>query len=99
MECPQRKGLGLPSALRLFCSLIYMCVCVCVPVQSLSHVRLFVTPWTVAHQAPLSMGFPRQEYSGGWPFPSAGDLLAPGTDESCSTGGFLTTVEVVHLTT
>ena len=59
-----------------------MCVCVCVPVQSLSHVRLFVTPWTVAHQAPLSMGFPRQEYSGGWPFPSAGDLLAPGTDDS-----------------
>ena len=36
-----------------------MCLCV------LSHVRLFVTPWTVAHQAPLSMGFPRQEYWSG----------------------------------
>ena len=36
----------------------------------LSHVRLFVTPWTVACQAPLSMGFPRQEYWNGLPFPS-----------------------------
>ena len=36
----------------------------CVHAQSLSHVRLFVTPWTVAHQAPLSLGFPRQEWSG-----------------------------------
>ena len=38
-----------------------------------------VTPWTVAHQAPLSMGFPRQEYWSGLPFPSAGDLPNPGT--------------------
>ena len=37
---------------------------------SLSHVQLFATPWTVAHQAPLSMGFPRQEYWGGMSFPS-----------------------------
>ena len=37
----------------------------------------FVTPWTVAHQAPLSMGFPRQEYWSGLPFPSPGDLLDP----------------------
>ena len=43
-------------------------------VQSLSHVRLFVTLWTVAHQAPLSMGFFRQEYWSGLPFPSPGDL-------------------------
>ena len=35
---------------------------------------LFVTPWTVACQAPLSMGFSRQEYWSGWPFPSPGDL-------------------------
>ena len=41
----------------------------------LSHVQLFViTPWTVAHQAPLSMGFSRQEYWSGWPFPTPGDL-------------------------
>jgi len=38
----------------------------------------FVTPWTVAHQAPLSMGFPRQEYWSGLPFPTPGDLLDPG---------------------
>ena len=44
---------------------------------SLSRVRLFVTPWTVAHQVLLSMGFSRQEYWSGLPFPSAGDLLDP----------------------
>ena len=42
--------------------------------QLLSCVQLFVTPWTIAHQAPLSMGFPRQEYWSGLPFPSPGDL-------------------------
>ena len=40
----------------------------------------FVTPWTVAYQAPLSMGFPRQEYWSGLPFPSPGDLPDPGTE-------------------
>ena len=40
----------------------------------LSHVRLFETPWTVARQAPLSMGFSRQEYWSGLPFHSPGDL-------------------------
>ena len=35
-----------------------------------SHVQLFVTPWTVAHHTPLSMGFPSQEYWSGFPFPS-----------------------------
>ena len=39
-------------------------------VKSLSHIRLFATPWTVAHQAPPSMGFSRQEYWSGLPFPS-----------------------------
>ena len=38
------------------------------------------TPWTVAHQAPLSMGFTRQESWGGWPFPSPGDLPNPGIE-------------------
>ena len=38
--------------------------------QLLSHVQLFATPWIVAHQAPLSMGFPRQEYWSGLLFPS-----------------------------
>ena len=45
-----------------------------VKVKSLSRVRLVVTPWTVAHQAPPSMGFSRQEYWSGFPFPSPGDL-------------------------
>ena len=45
-----------------------------VKVKSLSRVRLLVTPWTVAHQAPLSMGFSRQEYWIGLSFPSPGDL-------------------------
>ena len=40
----------------------------------LSRVRLFATPWTIAHQAPRSMGFSRQEYWSGLPFPSPGDL-------------------------
>ena len=38
------------------------------------------TPWTVAHQAPLFMGFPRQEYWSGLPFPSPGDLPDPGIE-------------------
>ena len=42
--------------------------------QSLSHVQLFATPWTVALQAPLSMGFSRQEYWSGLPFPPPGNL-------------------------
>ena len=45
--------------------------------SSFSHVRVFVTPWTVAHQAPLSMEFSRQEYWSGLPFPPPGDLPNP----------------------
>ena len=48
-----------------------------VKVKSLSRVRLYATPWTVAHQAPLFMGFSRQEYWSGLPFPSPGDLPDP----------------------
>ena len=44
------------------------------------RVQLFVTPWTVAHQALLSMGFSRQEYWSGLPFPSPGDLRSPGIE-------------------
>ena len=46
--------------------------------MQLSCVRLFVTPWTVAHQAPLSVGFPRQEHWSGMSFLSPGDLPNPG---------------------
>ena len=48
--------------------------------KSLSRVRLFATPWTLAYQAPLSMGFSRQEYWSGVPFPSPGDLPNPGIE-------------------
>ena len=49
-------------------------------VKSLSRVQLFATPWTVAHQAPPPMGFSRQEYRSGLPFPSPGDLPDPGIE-------------------
>ena len=48
--------------------------------KSLSRVRLFVTPWTVAYQALPSMEFSRQEYWSGFPFPSPGDLSNPGIE-------------------
>ena len=59
-----------------------LCVCVCARARAhtlshFSHVRLFVTPCTVAHRAPLSMEFSRQEYWSGLPFPSPGDLPDP----------------------
>ena len=49
-------------------------------VKSLSHVRLFETPWTVAHQTPPSMEFSRQESWSGLPFPSPGGLPNPGIE-------------------
>ena len=71
---------------------IYTSVCVSHSVMSDS----FATPWTVAHQAPLSMGFPSQEYWSGLPFPSPGDLSHPGIEPSppaspALAGGFFTT--------
>ena len=58
---------------------IHMSVSIVI-IQSLSHVRLFVTPWTIACQAPLSMGFPRQEYWCGLPFSSPRGILNPGIE-------------------
>ena len=51
-----------------------------VKVKPLSRARLFATLWTVTHQAPLSMGFSRQDYWSGLPFPSPGDLPNPGIE-------------------
>ena len=51
-----------------------------VKVKSLSQVRLFSTPWTVAYQAPPSTGFSRQECWSGLPFPSPGHLPDPGIE-------------------
>ena len=58
----------------------------------LSCIRLFATPWAVAHQAPLSMGFSRQEYWSGLPFASPGDLSQPGIEPAFPelTGRFFT---------
>ena len=62
----------------------------------LSHVRLLAALWTVAYQAPLSMGFSRREYWSGLPCSSPGDLLDPGMEpaslvSSALAGGFFTT--------
>ena len=62
-----------------------------------SHVRLFETPWTKAHQAPLYMGFSSQEYWSGLPCPSAGELPDPGIEPTSLTfpalaGVFFTTI-------
>ena len=54
-------------------------------VKSLSRLRLFATPWTVTYQAPPSMGFSRQEYWSGLPFPSPGDLPDPGIEPGSPT--------------
>ena len=59
---------------------ISLCSVCDVCAQSLSSVRLFATPWTVACQVPLSMGLPRQEYWSGLPLPFPGDLPDPGTE-------------------
>ena len=58
-------------------------------------VRLFATPWTVAHQAPLPMGFSRQEYWSGLPFPSPGDLPNPGIEPG-SPGNAISSTSFVH---
>ena len=50
-----------------------------------SHVQLFAASWTVTHQALQSMGFSRQEYWSGLPFPSPGDLPDPGTEPGSPT--------------
>ena len=58
--------------------------------------QLFATPWTIAHQTPLSMGYNRQQYQSGLPFPSLGDLPDPGIEPAslaspALAGGFFTT--------
>ena len=72
-----------------------VCVCVCVCAQSLSCIQLFVTPWTVAHQAPLSMGLSWQEYWSGMPLPPPGDPCDPGIKPAscgtCIAGGWFAT--------
>ena len=71
-----------------------MCVC------ALNHVQLFATPWTVAHEAPLSMEFSRQEYWSRLPFSTPGDLPDPAIEPTslafpALAGRFFTTVPPV----
>ena len=76
------------------------CVCVCVCVCMFSRVHLISTLWTIACQAPLFMGFPRQEYQSGLLFTTPGDLADPGIKSVSSAsptspalaGRFFTTV-------
>ena len=63
----------------------------------LSHIQLFATPWTLAHQDPLSMEFSREEYWSGLPFPTLEDLPDPGIEpmspaSPALAGRFVTTV-------
>ena len=69
-------------------------------VKSLSCVQLFATPWTVARQAPPTMGFSRQEYWSGLSFPSPGDLPNPGIEpvSLVLAGGFFTRTSLVAQT-
>ena len=71
-----------------------MCVCVCVCVFTIAQSCLtLATPWAVVPEAPLSIGFRRQEYWSGLPFPSPGDLPHPGIEPAspASAGGFFAT--------
>jgi len=85
----------------LVCYYSCVCVCVCVCVSLCSCVWLFVIPWTVALQAPLSMGFSRQEYSCGLPCPPPGDLPNPRTEPvsfmSPALAGRCTQLVMIHL--
>ena len=86
-------GICLCSLMNCRFSICAYCrVCIS-SVQSLSRVRLFATPWTVAYQAPPSMGFSRQECWSGLPFPSPGDLPDPEIESMSSAlaGGFFAT--------
>ena len=64
----------VPCAIQYTLGYMYVCV------SFLSRIQLFMTPWTIAHLAPLSVEFSRQEYWCGLPFPSPGDLPVPVTE-------------------
>ena len=73
---PERTGICLILTFCLLC----VCVCLRVHAYTLHRGRLFVTPWTVARHAPLSIVFSRQEYWRGFPFPTLGVLRHPGIE-------------------
>ena len=86
-SCVWLLSFVLMSVIVIQVSVSVYCVCV---LSCLSHIQLFVTPWTVAHQAPLSMGFSRQEYWSGLPFLPPGDLPDPGIEPTSLTSPTLT---------
>ena len=97
MGIPGGRVINHPGLFRTVPNMkIHVCVCVCVCVCALvAQSCLFVTPWTVAGQAPLSMGFSRQESWSGLPFPSPGDLAHSGIQpmslaSPALAGGFFT---------
>ena len=80
MKCPRRKITLFGFGLLLLCEVL-LCThggLVVVVVWFLSRIQLFASPWTAVCQSPLSIGFPRQEYWSGLPFPSPGNLPDPG---------------------
>ena len=77
MILESRNGSGLAPVSAIFTTSF---VALCYRLSRFSRVRIFVTLWTVAFQAPLFMGFSRQEYWSGLPFSSPGDLPHPGTE-------------------
>ena len=85
----------------LFLACFILCVCVCARAHAQSVMSDSSTPLTVAPQTSLSMGFPRQEYWSGLPFPSPADLPGPGIEPAypaspALAGGFLTTAPLVR---
>ena len=74
LEC-LAQGRHIARSREIFIKYVHECV-----LSHFSHVRLFATLWTVAHQAPLSMGFSRQEYWSGLPFLPPGDLPNPAVE-------------------
>ena len=87
-ECIKQIGYISISQNQVFWKCVALSVCVCFPaldsggLVTKSCLTLAI-PWTVAHQAPLSMGFSRQEYWSGLPFPSPEDLPNPGIEPGC----------------
>ena len=83
ISIPNLPSLEAPTKIflvRLLCARDSQACGVGMKVKSLGHVQLFATPGTVAYQAPPSMGFSRQEYWSGLPFPSPGGLPSPGIE-------------------
>ena len=84
--CYMRKVCQI--AIDRYWTIIY--ICIHTHTHTYAAVWLFATPWTVARQAPLSVGFSRQEYCSGLSFPSPGDLYDPESNHVWLTGGFFT---------